>query len=104
MSDTQIQAGMDWVETRLGGLADRQEVTITTRGWETDDINCTPGRCHLVMLLNGQREVVTFDDADLEEVLSNRRLQIIVEGGLLAFLNDQLRGSDVVRWTGTQDS
>ena len=94
MSDTQMRAGMDWVETRLSGLAEGQDVTIKPRGWQTDNIDLT-GRRHLVVSLNGQRQVVTFDDADLEEVPSDRRLQIIVEGDLRAFLNDQLRGSDL---------
>ena len=85
---------MDWVETRLSGLAEGQDVTIKPRGWKTDNIDFT-GRRHYVVLLNGQRQVVTFDDADLEEVPSDRRLQIIVEGDLRAFLNDQLRGSDL---------
>ena len=95
MSDRQMQAGMDWVETRLSGLVEGQAVTIATRGWKTDQIDCADACRHFVLLLNGQRQVVTFDDADLEEVLSDRRLQIIVEGGLRAFLNDQLRGTDL---------
>jgi len=36
--------------------------------------------------------VVTFDDADLEDVPSDPSLRIMVDGDLRAFLNDQLRG------------
>lgn len=96
MSDRQMQTGMDWVESRLSGLAEGQAASIDTRGWEADSTNLAAGRRQLVVSLNGQRQVVTFDDAELEEVPSDRRLQIIVEGGLRAFLNDQLRGSDLV--------
>lgn len=95
MQDRQMQAGMDWVEARLSGLAEGQEVTIKPRGWETDTINFAAARRHFVVLLNGQRQVVTFEDVDLEDVPSDPRLQIMVEGDLRAFLNDQLRGSDL---------
>ena len=94
MQEKQMRAGMDWVEARLSGLAEGQEVTIKPRGWEADTITFA-GRRHFVVLLNGERHVVTFDDADLEDVPSDPRLQIMVEGDLRAFLNDQLRGNDL---------
>ena len=44
MSDRQMQTGMDWVETRLSGLAEGQTASINTRGWEIDstDLTCQP--------------------------------------------------------------
>ena len=71
MSDRQMQTGMDWVETRLSGLAEGQTASINTRGWEIDSTDLTASRRQLVVSLNGQRQVVTFDDADLEARMSD---------------------------------
>ena len=71
MSDRQMQTGMDWVETRLSGLAEGQTASINTRGWEIDSTDLTASRRQLVVSLNGQRQVVTFDDADLEARISD---------------------------------
>jgi len=103
MSDTQVQAGMDWVETRLRALAEGQAGTINRHGWEADKVDVAARRGHFVLRLNGERQVVTFDHEDLEEVPSNRHTQIIVDAGLRAFLNDQLRGCDLVSSIVAQD-
>lgn len=46
-----------------------------------------------MLLLNGHIQVVPFDDADLEDLPEDPRLQIQVEAELRVLLNDQLRGS-----------
>ena len=35
---------MEWIETRLNGLAEGQRLAIKARGWETDTIDFTVGR------------------------------------------------------------
>ena len=91
MSDAQRQAGMDWMEATLNRLSQDQGSTLSTLGWNTIDVH---GRRHNCALsLNGHRESLTFDDAELEDLPDDPSLQMQVEGALRAFLNDALRGS-----------
>ena len=94
MSDTQMQAGMQWVEARLKGLGEDEGSAVSPLGWDADILDLRTNRHNLVVLLNGQRQVMTFDDADLEDVPADPRLQIEVEGDLLALLGGRpTRGS-----------
>ena len=95
MSDTQMQNGMEWVATRLNGLAEGQGATIVPLGWRADPFHLQPARHHFMLMVNGRIQIMPFDDADLEDLPEDPRLQIQVEGALRVFLNDQLRGSAV---------
>lgn len=93
MAEKQMQAGMNWVVERLSELGQDQGLSINSLGWDADTVDHRASRHDFVVLLNGQRQVVTFDDADLEAVPVDLSLQLEVAGDLRAFLNDQLRGS-----------
>ena len=93
MCDTQMQTGMAWVAARLNRLGEGQRTTIVPLEWRADPLHLQPARHNLVLLLNGQIQVVPFDDADLEDLPEDPRLQIQVEAELRVLLNDQLRGS-----------
>ena len=54
MSNTQMQAGMDWVESRFAELAEEQAVSIIAGGWKIEHVDSIAGRGHFVVLLNGQ--------------------------------------------------
>ena len=56
-------------------------------------MNLQTHRHLFVLLLNGRREVPSFDNADLEDLTGDPRLQIQVEWELKALLNDSLNGS-----------
>lgn len=88
MLDTELHVGMDWVVRTLRALGHGQGVDIRPIGWDPDTVNLKASRHHFVVSLNGQRRVVTFDDADLEDVRDDPRVQILIEGDLLAFLSD----------------
>ena len=93
MSDTETDTGMEWVATRLTGLGQGRRVTIVPLEWRADTLHLQPARHNFVLLLNGQIQVVPFDDADLEDLPADPRLQIQVEEDLRVFLNDQLRAT-----------
>ncbi len=94
MSDTQMQAGMEWVAAKLKGLSQNKGLAVSPIGWDADFLDLGTSRHNFVVWLNGERQVVTFEDADLEDVPADPRLQIVVEGDLLAFLHGQpSRGS-----------
>ena len=93
MSDRRLQAGMTWVATRLTGLGHGQSVAISPLGWDADTVNLQTHRHLFVLLLNGRREVLSFDNADLKDLPGDPRLQIQVEWELKALLNDSLNGS-----------
>lgn len=93
MSDTQIRAGMDWMEATLDRLGQDQGSLISTLGWDTDAVDIQGSQHNFVLSLNGQREILTFDDVALEDLPEDRSLQMQVEGALRALLNDGLRGS-----------
>lgn len=88
MLDTQLYVGMDWIARTLRAIGHGQGVDIRPIGWDTDTVNLRASRHHFVVSLNGQRRVVTFDDADLEDLPDDPRLQILIEGDLRAFLSD----------------
>jgi hypothetical protein len=96
MSDVQVEAGMEWVATRLNGLGEGQRASIVPLEWRPDPLHLQPARHNFVILLNGRIQPVPFDDADLEDLPEHPRLQLQVEGELRVLLNDQLRGSDLV--------
>lgn len=93
MFDEQLQRGMDWVAARLARLSEGQGVDIRPLGWDVDTAEFDPRHHHYVVSLNGRRHVATFDDDDLGEVPDDPRMQLVVDGDLRAFLNDELRGS-----------
>ena len=71
MLNTQLHVGMNWIAKTLRALG-----------------HGGGGHSHFVVSLNGQRRVVTFDEADLENMPDDPRLQILIEGDLRAFLSD----------------
>ncbi len=96
MFEDQMQSGMEWVESRLSLLCDGQRCSVNSLGWKADTLSVQDPRQTLVLLLNGRIEVVTFDDADLEELPHDPQLQLHVEGELRALLNDELRGTPLL--------
>jgi len=93
MSDVQIQAGMDWMETTLEQLAQNQGSLIRTLGWVTDPLDTQSSQHGFVLSLNGQQEILKVDDDALEDLPDDLNLQVQVEGALRALLNDRLWGS-----------
>ena len=93
MSDKQMQTGMNWVVARLSRLGHDQGMAISPIGWSADTVDLHAHRHRFVLLMNGLRQVVTFDDADLEDLPEDPRLQIQVESEFRALLTDQLTGS-----------
>ena len=91
MSEKQMQAGMDWIATKLRGIGAVEGITVSPLGWDANIVDLKADCHNFVVSLNGQRVVVTFNDADLEDVSEDPRLQIEVEGNLRAFLHEQLQ-------------
>ena len=92
MSDD-IRVGMDWMEAAIHRLGQSQGSRISPLGWDADTVDDQGGRHFLVLLLNGQREVLTLNDVELEDLPDDPRLQIEVEGAIRALFNDAFRGS-----------
>ena len=97
MSDVQKQAGMDWMEATLDRLGQDQGSALNTLGWDADTVDVQGSRHHFALSLNGHREILTFNDAELEDLPDDPTLRMQVEGAVRAFLNDALRGSPFCR-------
>jgi len=91
-----VRQGMQWIAERFFLLSEGQGVKVSPLGWNADTTGIDAPRHHFVVLLNGQRKVITFDNEDLEDLSTDPRVRIMVEGDLRAFLNDELRGSFLI--------
>lgn len=88
MVETQMRAGMEWIARTLRELGTAEGADIRPIGWNTDTLNLAASQHNFVVALNGQRQVITFDDEELEDLTGDPRLQILVEGDLREFLRD----------------
>lgn len=92
MADHTIRRGMDWVAARLRRLGRGQGVAVRSLGWSVDSADLS--RHNFMMLLNGRFEAAAFNDADLEDLPQDPRLQTQVDRELRALLHDTVRGWD----------
>ena len=86
---------MDWVAAKLRGIGAAEGITVSPLGWDANIVDLKANCHNFVVSLDGQRLVVTFSDADLEDVSEDPRLQIEVEGNLRAFLHKQVQDCSI---------
>ena len=97
MANETLQEGMEWVAARATQLAQERGADLTPLGWDANIVDRTANRYMFVVLVNGTRAVVPFDDVALKAVPTNALCQVTVDAQLRFLLNTHLR--DTLRRT-----